>query len=46
MPKKKQDIHVQLHPMTLEEVLTRMLKTPPVNPAKKKARAKQKKAPP
>jgi hypothetical protein len=44
MPKKKQDIHVQLHPMTFEEALKRMVTTPPVNPAVKKKRPKRKNA--
>ena len=41
MPKKK-DIHVQLHPMTFEEALRRMVSTPPVNPAVRKKRPKLK----
>jgi hypothetical protein len=35
MPKKEDDKPVVLHPMTFEDALKRMLKTPPVNPAKR-----------
>ena len=38
MPKKEDDKPIVLHPMTFEETLSRMLKTPPVNPAKRKKR--------
>jgi hypothetical protein len=41
MPKKEDDKPVVTHPLSFEEVLTRMLKTPPVNPAKKKKRPKK-----
>jgi len=40
MPKQKDDKPVVLHPLTFEETLERMLKTPPVNPAKRKKRHK------
>ncbi len=44
MPKKEEDDKpVVTHPLSFEEVLTRMLKTPPVNPAKRKKRAKRRK---
>jgi hypothetical protein len=36
MPKTEDDKPIVLHPMTFEETLRRMLKTPPVNPAKRK----------
>jgi len=42
MPKKHEDKPVVLHPMTFEEALKRMVSTPPVNPAVRKKRAKQK----
>jgi hypothetical protein len=38
MPKKEDEKPIVLHPMTFEDALKRMLKTPPVNPAKPKAR--------
>jgi hypothetical protein len=38
MPKKEDDKPVVLHPLTFEDALKRMLKTPPVNPAKLKSR--------
>jgi hypothetical protein len=38
MPKKEDDKPVVLHPLTFEDALKRMLKTPPVNPAKRKTR--------
>jgi len=43
MPKKEDDIHIVTHPLSFEEVLKRMLKTPPVNPAKRKKKRKRKK---
>jgi hypothetical protein len=36
MPKKQDDKPIVLHPLTFEDALKRMLKTPPVNPAKRK----------
>jgi hypothetical protein len=36
MPKQKDDKPIVLHPMTFEDALKRMLKTPSVNPAKAK----------
>ena len=42
MPKKEDDKPVVTHPLSFEEVLTRMLKTPPVNPAKRKKTKKTK----
>jgi hypothetical protein len=44
MPKQKDDKPAVLHPMTFEETLKRMLKTPPVNPAKRKTRKRKNKA--
>jgi len=44
MPKKKEDIHVQLHPMTFEEALKRMVGTPPVNPPKRKKKSGSRKS--
>ncbi len=41
MPKKEDDKLVLLHPMAFEEALTRMLGTPPVNPAKRKKQTKR-----
>ena len=41
MPKKEDDKPVVTHPLSFEEVLTRMLKTPPVNPAKRKKRKRR-----
>jgi hypothetical protein len=38
MPKKEDDKPIVLHPMTFEDALKRMLKTAPVNPAKRKRR--------
>jgi len=38
MAKKEEDKPIVLHPMTFEDALRRMLKTPPVNPAKRKKR--------
>jgi len=35
MPKKEDDKPIVLHPLTFEDALKRMLKTPPVNPAKR-----------
>ena len=43
MPKKEDDQPVITHPLSFEEVLTRMLKTPPVNPAKRKRNKRRKK---
>ena len=37
-PRKKEDIPVSLHPLSFEEALKRLLKTPSVNPAKRKKR--------
>jgi hypothetical protein len=42
MPKKEDDKPVVTHPLSFEEVLTRMLKTPPVNPAKRKSKRRKK----
>jgi hypothetical protein len=42
MPKKEDDKPVVLHPLTFEDALKRMLKTPPVNPAKRKTRRQRK----
>jgi hypothetical protein len=42
MPKKEDDKPIVLHPMTFEETLSRMLKTPPVNSAKRKKSRKKK----
>ena len=42
MPKKEDDKPVVTHPLSFEEVLARMLKTPPVNPAKRKSKRKKK----
>jgi hypothetical protein len=41
MPKQKDDKPVSLHPMSFEDALRRMLKTPPVNPAKRKKKPKK-----
>jgi hypothetical protein len=46
MPKQKDDKPVSLHPLTFEDALKRMLKTPPVNPAKRKKKKAKIKAPP
>jgi hypothetical protein len=48
MPKQEDDKPIVVHPLSFEEVLTRMLKTPPVNPAvrkkkKRKGRSDQRK---
>jgi hypothetical protein len=43
MPKREDDKPVVVHPLSFEEVLKRMLKTPPVNPAKRKKRKKDRK---
>jgi hypothetical protein len=41
MPKKEQDDKpVVLYPMTFEDALKRMLKTPPINPSKHKKGSK------
>jgi hypothetical protein len=45
MPKKEDDTPVVVHPLSFEEVLKRMLKTPPVNPAKRKKKRKRAKRP-
>jgi hypothetical protein len=42
MPKKEDDKPIVLHPLTFEDTLARMLKTPPVNPAKRKKSRGQK----
>jgi hypothetical protein len=42
MAKKEDDKPIVLHPLTFEETLRRMLKTPPVNPAKRKRAKKSK----
>jgi hypothetical protein len=42
MPKQEDDKPIVVHPLTFEEVLSRMLKTPPVNPAKRKSKRKKK----
>ena len=42
MLKAKDDKPIILHPLTFEETLTRMLKTPPVNPSKRKKKRKRK----
>jgi hypothetical protein len=44
MPKREDDKPVVTHPLSFEEVLTRMLKTPPINPAKRKKRRKKNKS--
>jgi hypothetical protein len=44
MPKKEDDKPVVTHPLSFEEVLTRMLKTPPVNPAKRKKKNKKRRS--
>jgi hypothetical protein len=44
MPKQEDAKSIVLHPMTFEETLARMLKTPPVNPAKRKKRRRKAKA--
>jgi len=41
MPTKEDDKPVVTHPLSFEEVLKRMLKTPPVNPAKRKKKKKK-----
>ena len=46
MPKKEDDTPVVTHPLSFEEVLTRMLKTPPVNPAKRKPKRRGKRKKP
>jgi len=43
MPKKEDDKPVVTHLLSFEEALTRMLKTPPVNPAKRKKKRKRRK---
>lgn len=35
-PRKKEDVPVSLHPLSFEEALKKLLRTPPVNPAKSK----------
>jgi hypothetical protein len=45
MPKQKDDRPISLHPMSFEDALRQMLKTPPVNPAKRKKRRQKAKAP-
>jgi hypothetical protein len=42
MPKREDDKPLSLHPMNFEDALKRMLKTPPVNAAKRKKRKKSK----
>jgi hypothetical protein len=42
MPKKEDDKPVVLHPLSFEDALKRMLKTPPVNPAKRKPERRKK----
>jgi hypothetical protein len=44
MPKKEDDKPVVAHPLSFEEVLARMLRTPPVNPAKRKPKRRKRKA--
>lgn len=41
MSKKEDDKPVVTYPLSFEEVLTRMLKTPPVNPAKRKSKRRK-----
>jgi hypothetical protein len=41
MSKKEDDKPVVTHPLSFEEVLSRMLKTPPVNPAKRKKKKRK-----
>jgi hypothetical protein len=41
MPKQEDDKPIVVHPLSFEEVLSRMLKTPPVNPAKRKKRKRK-----
>jgi hypothetical protein len=43
MPKKEDDKPVVTQPLSFEEVLRRMLKTPPVNPAKRKKQRRKSK---
>jgi hypothetical protein len=45
MPKKEDDKPIVLHPMTFEETLTGMLKTPPVNAQRKKPHRKRRDEP-
>jgi len=45
MPKQEDDKPVVTHPLSFEEVLTRMLKTPPLNPAQRKRKKRRKKKP-
>ena len=45
MPKQKDDEPVVTHPLSFEEVLGRMLKTPPVNPAKRKPKRRKRSRP-
>jgi hypothetical protein len=42
MAKQKDDKPISLDPMSFEDALRRMLKTPPVNPAKRKKKGKGK----
>jgi hypothetical protein len=41
-PRKKEDIPVSLHPLSFEDALKRLMKTPPVNPAKRKRQRRHK----
>jgi hypothetical protein len=43
MPKQEDDKPIVVHPLTFEETLRRMLKTPPVNPGQRKAKPKRQK---
>jgi hypothetical protein len=45
MPKREYDKPIVLHPMSFEDALKRMLKTPPVNPSRRKKRTKRKTKP-
>ena len=44
MPKREEDKPVSLHPLTFEQAIQLAMKTPPVNPAKRKQRTRKKRA--
>jgi hypothetical protein len=40
-PRKKEDIPISLHPLSFEEALKKMLKTPPVASTKRKKKPRK-----
>jgi hypothetical protein len=44
MPKREEDKPVSLFPLSFKEAIQRLVKTPPVTPAKQKKRRKKKSA--